>query len=236
MVDTENAWARILRARQAPHEPSTAADRAQLLDTALALACTVVADCAGCSVTQEQSGGFHTPAASNALSLQLDEAQYAADDGPCVAACRDGAVHSVSTMTHAVAYPGYSAAARELKVGSSLSLPLPGAPRPAALNVYAHHSEAFGDERTVATARLLARCVAALLPDPAGLPDGDDTVPGIAEVEQRRAQVRRAEQVLAERDGASRPEAFATLVSRSVTECKSIFEVASDVAAGGGRR
>jgi hypothetical protein len=227
-VDTERAWARILQARQAAHQPGTAADRAELLDTALALACTVVADCAGCSVTEARAGGFHTPAASNALSLQLDEAQYVAADGPCVAACRDGRMHSVATMTGAVNYPGYSAAARDMNVGSSLSLPLPGAPRASALNVYAHHPAAFDDERTVATARLLARCVAALLPDPAG-PVAADTAVALAEVEQRRSQIRRAEQVLADRDGATRPDAFNALVSRSVTEGKSIFDVARDV-------
>jgi hypothetical protein len=54
----------------------------------------------GCSVTELTGDGYRTSASSVELARLWDEAQYAVDEGPCVAAARTGRLH------HLVDLPG----------------------------------------------------------------------------------------------------------------------------------
>ena len=134
--------------------------------------------------------------------MTLDLAQYSADDGPCVAACRDGQPHSIVVMGEEAAYAGFTAAASAHNVRSSLSLPLAGTARASALNLYASSTSAFQTSHARSVAELLARCVTALLPAAGKAGTAND--PGALDLVSANAAhtlVVRARQVLQHRRG-----------------------------------
>ena len=129
-MGNEDAWAVVVEAASTGGLKAAPAERLRLLQVALGLGHSITEDSVGCSVTVAAGSEFMTPAASNELAMELDLAQYAAQDGPCVAACRDGQEHSIVVMSREDAYPGFAAAAMQHGVRSSLSLPLSSDPRP----------------------------------------------------------------------------------------------------------
>ncbi len=239
-MDSEIIWKRLVSAAAEPTAVGSDPARRELLSHAVTVGTTITDDSVGCSITETLDSGFRTPVASGPLALELDDAQYRDDDGPCVAACRDGQVHSITMMAAERAYPGFTRTALSRDVRSSLSLPLPGLSRASALNLYSRGVAAFEAPRSQAVASLLARCVAAVLatdpfaadrpsgslvhaasghPPTSGLPDG------------AQAQlIARAIDRLGERAGLDQSEAFAELTRRSRTEGRSIFAVCRDLA------
>ena len=225
-MDNQQEWARILDALSNRREQPDESTRHRVAQDALSLAGTVTDQVVGCSVTEATASGFRTPIASNALALELDMAQYAASAGPCIAACRDGRPHSITTMTGEEHYPHFTGVAEQHGVRSSLSLPLAGARPASALNLYARSLSAFEDPRVRAVAELLARCVARSLPD-SPAPAGPGGSPPEA-VQRRRRLVQQAQAVLAA-DGRTTKEAFDVMRRRSIAEQRSIFDIARDV-------
>ncbi len=234
-MSSHRHWARIVEAVARPHTVPSPEDRAELLQTALALGPGVVPDLVGCSVTQavdtDTGTDYRTPVASNALALALDHAQYVLDDGPCVAACRDGQSHSVAVMDDESEFADFTAAALDHGVHSSLSLPLVHS-RPSAINLYAGGHHAFADDRARAAAAFLARCVGGLLPDaspPAARPEPTSTTA------QRRELIERACAAVAKQEGCEPDRAFHQLTVLSRTQQRSIFEVARSLVGAGER-
>ena len=243
-MDSEVVWKRLVTAAAAPAAIASDRERRALLSLAMTVGTTVSTDSVGCSITEAVETGFRTPVASNALALDLDSAQYADDDGPCIAACREGVAHAVDVMAHEQSYREFAHVALAHGVRSSLSLPLSGAGRPSALNLYARTSSAFDAPRARSVAELLARCASALLvADPyAALrsPRADDALAdqedGTARFNPRRSEDARiiasALQVLAERGGVNEHQAFAEMVRRSVVQDRSVAALARDLLAG----
>ena len=219
-------WATVISAVSDPIGLDTRR-RMSLLDDALGLGTTITPDSAGCSVTELSDLGFHTPAASNELALHLDLAQYADGDGPCVAACRDKAVHAVAIMDVEPDYAGFAAAALSRGIHSSLSLPVFGGSRPSALNLYASSPSAFDDPRAIRIASLLARCVGAVLAD--HVRGGPATSANLQAARARHDLVRRAQRALVDTRGMTPEEALTWLMHRSRAEHCSIFTIVSDV-------
>ncbi len=229
----EDDWALVVEATADPALTATPEQRLRLLRTALGLGHSITDDSVGCSVTLTAGSEFVTPAASNELAMDLDLAQYAAQDGPCVAACRDGEVHSIVVMSEEDLYPGFTAAAVQHGVGSSLSLPLPALPS-AALNLYARSQNAFDEPGARTTAALLARCVARFLPEPVF--EINSSQPGVATALRRRRLVRSACERLARDEGADPATAFTRIAVRSRTQRRSVFDVCADIMAESGTK
>lgn len=214
-------WTRVTAAAD---RPGAVRDRDAVLGTAMTLGMGIVPEMAGCSVTRHHDGVFGTPISANDLAVALDEAQYEADAGPCLTAAR-GEAQRLDAADREPRYPEFSAAAARHGVGSSLSVPLPGVPEPAALNLYATVPAAFGAHRSRLVADLLARCLAALLEEPAAPGPGPVD---LAAALRRRTMMRAAEEELMVREQLSRAGAFHRLAERSVAESRSIFDVARD--------
>ncbi len=213
----------------ATRPPEVSGPRHEALQDALALGASITHDSVGSSVTELTGEGFNTPAASNQLAMALDHAQYQADDGPCVAACRDGRSHSITVIQEEAAYAGFIAAAVAHNVRSSLSLPLPGADRPSALNLYASSTSAFESGHARAVAQLLSRCVTALLPLAGVLVSRPRSDVELNTVQADNLLVARAMRVLEVRDGLSRSAAFTHLTMLSRTEQRRVVAIARDI-------
>ncbi len=174
---------------------------------------------------------------SDQLALDLDRAQYEAGDGPCMAAARERRRQYFDAATDGQRFPGFTAAAVERGVQSSISLPLTSADRSAALNLYATSRHAFDDERPRAVADLLARCVSVLLAraHPADRPVAYEPAQDdrLQDARARARLIADAEAVLIAGRSLSRSEAMSALIRRSRAEGRSIFEVARDVVRAG---
>ena len=118
------------------------------------LVCRGVPGCDGASISLLRDGDVSTLAATSDLIRTLDQAQYARDDGPCVAAMRDR--HEVAVPDYAAdrRWPDIDAEFRAAGVDSSLSLPLTEGDRVlGGLNLYAEAAASFtADSRQAAEA------------------------------------------------------------------------------------
>jgi len=103
-----------------------------------------------CGMTMRSNGRPVTVACSDPLAAQVDEVQYALDDGPCLHAMRGGHVVSIEDTADKARWPEFEARAAARGIRSCLSLPLKSGPpssggRPVgALNLYARTASAFG--------------------------------------------------------------------------------------------
>ncbi len=240
-MDTEVVWKRLVAAATRPTVIASDRERRALLSEAMTVGTSITADSIGCSITETVGTAFRTPVASGPLALDLDSAQYADDDGPCIAACRDGREHSITVMAEERSYREFTHVALSYDVRSSLSLPLIAVDRPSALNLYARSPSAFDPPRARAVAALLARCTAAILSaDPFGrnvqvLPASGKPVVGRAESIANPQYSARARTIasallsLRERDGLDQAEAFDALIRLSRQQQRSILAVSRDM-------
>jgi hypothetical protein len=179
------------------------------LELAVRLGVGIAPDAVGCSITEVADGQrYSTIAASSRMALELDQAQYDGGTGPCMQAALTGELQRIEQMESDSRFGDFPAAAYALGVSSSLSLPLRGARRRAALNFYAASSDGFDSPRAKAVATLLARCTVTLL-DPS---DGAVHDPALAKAREHGAVVTRAEDILMQ-SGLSRAQAFGKLIS-----------------------
>jgi GAF domain/ANTAR domain len=208
--------------------PGDQRDDQAALALAVSLGATITSDATACSVTQVNSSGFRTPAWSDRVALDLDEAQYACGDGPCVAAARDGQRHAIAVMADERRYPVFTSAAMEHGVRCSLSIPLSTREIPGALNLYARATSAYDSEPTRSTAELLARCVGLLLDDRPVRPN-----PGLAAALERRALIKRAQDELVRQGMSHETDAYVRMTQLSRRDNRSIFAVAADLVGEG---
>ena len=226
-MSSSESWALVVRAAQ---DPDLIGDRDSVLRAAVALG--VGDESLACSLTELVEGRPRTAAWSGAAALPLDMAQYAANDGPCLAAARAGTVHHVVGAVELSRYPGFAGAARRHGVESSLSVPLVDVRWPAALNFYGATPDVFGAARSRAVADLLARCVSRLLSS--GRPDRRVSDAAIATALKQGSGIRRAVDTLTAQHGVSRQEALSLLIRRCRLEQRSIHDIAEDVCGGAG--
>ena len=88
------------------------------------LACAVVTPVASCGITTRYDSAPLTVASSDERARVLDQAQYEADDGPCLHALRTGAVVEIDNQANDERWPGYRRAALEQNVLWVLAHPL----------------------------------------------------------------------------------------------------------------
>lgn len=88
-----------------------------------------------------------TAGASDDRSLQLDELQYDAGEGPCLQAIHSGLIVQVDEFATEGRFPGFAWAAAARGVASCLSLPVTVAGRTAGgMNLYGDMASAYNDE------------------------------------------------------------------------------------------
>ena len=135
----------------------------EFLNQVVTLVARVVTPAAACGLTTHRDGQPFTVAHSNELAAQVDEAQYGADEGPCLDALHSGQIVAVDDLATDERWARYRPHALARGVASSLSLPLPvDGQTVGALNLYSTEVRAFtGPARTHAEA-FAGQCSAAL--------------------------------------------------------------------------
>jgi GAF domain-containing protein len=99
-------------------------DLAGMLQRVADLAARTIPDCDSAGVTLVEYGRPSTAAATDVRTLVVDEAQYAAGDGPCLTAYRTREVQRFAAGQASHRYPAFSSAAARAGIRSFLAAPL----------------------------------------------------------------------------------------------------------------
>jgi GAF domain-containing protein len=169
-------------------------------------------------------------ASPDAVAALVDQAQYDADDGPCLQAYRKSTVtHVGDSAGTAARWPSYARAAAESGIGSSLSLPLTAADETyGALNLYATNRFAFRDT-DIAAAREFSACASIVLANASAYWDARDLAAGLAEAMRSRAAIEQAKGKLMASGRLDADEAFQVLVRASQRSNIPLREVAERI-------
>jgi GAF domain-containing protein len=193
------------------------------------LTCRTIEGCKYGSVTRPSAQGAYTAVSTSDIASEIDDAQYAAAEGPCLEALRTQQPVRVAPMAAPGPYERFRAAAVERGVRSSFSLPLAVRDRPVgALNLYSEGEHGF-DSVGDATATFFADQVAVAI--------------SCAELHERtRAVIGNLEEALGSRDligqakgilmlarGISADDAFTLLRAASQHSNRKLRDIADDV-------
>jgi len=209
--------------------------RDAVLETGCAAAKVVLPMAADVSVTVLAADAPRTVASTGSRAVRIDEAQYAAGEGPCLQAAAGAEPVLVSDLLAEERWPAYRPAATAAGIRASLSVPLRvGADLVAAVNLYAEQPQAF-DGEAGALAPDLVRYIAAVL---AGAEERQRAT-RLAEHLQRamdsRAVIEQAKGILMVQRGCNAQEAFDALVRISQESHRKLRDVAEQLVAQVGR-
>jgi GAF domain-containing protein len=98
------------------------------------------------SITILGEGGPYTSASTDPRAWQIDDAQYAEDDGPCLRAARAGTLVRVEVSTAEQLWPTFARVSGDLGVNSFLAAPLAvGQHAAGAVNLFSHDTHGFAE-------------------------------------------------------------------------------------------
>jgi GAF domain-containing protein len=121
-------------------------DLAGMLQRVADLAARTIPDCDSAGVTLMEHGQPVTAAATDQRTLAVDEAQYAAGDGPCLHAYRTGEVQRVASGKAHARFPAFATAAEAAGIHSFLAAPLMVRGEGiGSLNLYSTGDHGFGE-------------------------------------------------------------------------------------------
>lgn len=204
-----------------------------VLDRVAQLACDGIGACDLASVTTLEAGVFCTLVSTEPAALEIDQAQYDSDTGPCLDAFRQNHVVSVESMSEGDGWREFRTAAIERDVHASLSLPMTaGEKRVGALNLYTRTDHGFRSVAPDAALLFAKQAAAAVL--------GARTYGGMREVIghletalETRDLIGVAKGVIMANERVRADEAFDILVAASQHRNVKVRDLAVEVAATG---
>jgi len=194
-------------------------------------------DMAGISMVSStgSQGRIGTRVATSDAARRIDERQYGADDGPCVAAVRTGEAVLVETVADQGRWPAYAKEAELEGLVSSYAVPLKVRDRTlGALNLYSV-SSSFGSTNQ-AVVEELATHVAITLANAMAYQRTQDLVQNLNEALRSREVIGQATGILMERERCSAEEAFEILRSASQRANVKVRDIAARIVENGRAR
>jgi GAF domain-containing protein len=192
------------------------------------------------SVSLERDGGPVTVASTDDHAVAIDRAQYAADEGPCLAAARTGGIVRVTVDEVRERWPGFAGAVGRAAVGSYLSAPLfIDSEYHGSLNLYGEGTHGFG-ELDAALLELYTTAAEAALRAARRYVSAREHIEQLRLALTARAVIDQAKGVLMAIRGISADEAFVLLVEQSQKQNVKVRDLAQrfvdDLSRGGDRR
>ena len=222
-------------AEQRPYVLTRVTDDANLLESlqrVAAAGCELLANCAASSVTVIAAGRPVTMAATDDIAEVLDQAQYDADDGPCLTAARREQVVRVDDLAGDDRWPQYRHAGGAHGVTSSLSLPLliPDDDTFGALNIYGKAAGGFSrdDERI---ARGFAAHAAVVVANVIAYWEALALSRNLSAAMEHRGVIEQAKGILMGAHRISADDAFNLLRQRSQSENRKLRDIVVEVVA-----
>lgn len=180
--------------------------------------------CDGVSVMFVHRGGrISSPAFSSQVAFDSDQAQYAANQGPCLEAIREHHTVMIADLRQDERWPTYRGIALELGVRSMLSFRLfMESDTMGALDFYSRTPHAFGDMDTLLGQVFASHAAIAL--------KAAITEAGLASALRSRDVIGQAKGVLMERSRISAAVAFERLQAMSQAANRPLREIAGEIA------
>jgi GAF domain-containing protein len=197
----------------------------------LAVGTVVACDCCGVSLSGDR--GVGTRVATSQIARQVDEEQYAADEGPCLTAVRTGEPVNLQLISATRdQWPAFARAAAAVGVTSSYSVPMTVDHQTVgALNLYSRTGPFQEADRGIAGQ--LARQAAVTLANVRAYAVSQELVSQLDEALRSRDVIGQAKGILMERHKINADEAFQVLVRASQRGHLKLREVAQRVAETG---
>jgi PAS domain S-box-containing protein len=191
----------------------------------------------GChaGVTLMEKGRPTTAVATDDLVGTVDDAQYQADEGPCLDAIRDGRPHRSDAVADDPRWPRFGPAAAGEGVVSVMALPLEVRGETlGALNLYSTEPAAFSDPTRERLAELLAGQAAVALANARLYESSSRLATQLQEAMASRGVIEQAKGVLMARERCTEDQAFDILRRASQRTNRKLREIAKLVVDGAG--
>ncbi len=193
------------------------------------LAVSTLPGCDAADLTLLPDGIPRTMAATDHRATTLDDAQYAAGDGPCLDAARHQHVNLVGSTLSDERWPHFCTEATRLGILSALAMPLQARDVPVgALNLYSTTEFGLGDD-TQASAQLFAAQAAVAVANARTHAALRATTAQLEEALWSRAIIDQAKGVIIAREHCSADAAFALLREQSQRENRKVRVVAQEI-------
>src|SRR4051812_4569080 len=124
-ASSQEAGGRCPRVAMNANTPIVPGTTQQTLDAVAEMSLRCVPGAVSVSVTVVTNAGARTIAATSDWAGTIDQAQYAAGDGPCVEASVGGEVREMTDAAIETRWPAFTAAALAGGALSSMSIPIP---------------------------------------------------------------------------------------------------------------
>lgn len=183
-------------------------------------------DHAGSSLIRR--GRITTPAATDAVAKQLDEAQEHARRGPCLEAIREERIVESSDLREEPRWPEFTAEAMRVGVRSSLSFQIPGDDDAhSALNLYSTKPFGFTEHSRIVGGIFAAHAAIAI-----AAAKQHERAFNLEQALATRDVIGQAKGVLMARTGVDADQAFTLLTHASQRLNRRLRDVAEDIARG----
>ena len=199
------------------------------MHTKIALIATeTIPGCDLVTITCLREGKPFTPAFTDKKALALDEAQYRANDGPCLAAIAHRGLEHV-TVGSDDRWPVFVAAAAERGVIASLSVPLGNDERViGALNLYSETTTRYADE-ALRLACLFADQLGVAAATVARYVESYELAMQLQQAMESRAVIEQAKGILMAAQRCTPQVAFETLVRASQNRNRKLRAIAAEI-------
>ncbi len=202
-----------------------------LMERMVHVAAAALPEVSAASVTVPGGTAAFTLAASGPPALRVDEAQYAANDGPCLHALRTGEEVHVADFGTAV-WTATAAAAGQQGLHASLSVPMRNGEHVGVLNLYAGVAGAFAGEASRADARAFARYAATVVAAHTRFARAVTEVQQLREALESRAVIEQAKGMIMLQERCTADEAFQILVRTSQHSHLKLRDIAGTLVEG----
>jgi GAF domain-containing protein len=170
-----------------------------------------------------------TAAYSGDRVIPIDEAQYAAGEGPCLQAIKDSKAFAIDDLEKDDRWPDFRKGALAEGLRSSLSLPLlVGGRALGALNIYSFEKSSF-DEQDVELGRTFAAQAAVALANVQVYEGAKALADNLTKAMESRAVIEQAKGMIMMQRGCSEDEAFQTLVAASQARNQKLRDIAQEL-------
>ena len=186
--------------------------------------------CTAASITLIERGRAVTMGSSNDIAVDLDDAQYRRDAGPCLAAAREQRTIVLHDAKDAAAWPEFRAASARAGIASSISVPmtLGTDALEGGVNIYGAGGDAFAPADVILTSTFASQATAVVLNTRAYW-TAAELARNLAVALETRGAIERAEGILMGTRGLTDEEAFDALRVRSQLENRTLHDVATSV-------
>jgi GAF domain-containing protein len=207
---------------------------ADTLDRIAHLGVEAIAPADEIGITMLVGGKVKTAFFTDPEVVEIDQAQYATGEGPCLQAFRDGTIHRVDATRTDERFPSFSAACVAHGILSTLSMPMNVGGEPVgAFNVYARAERAFGEDDEQAAERFSSQA-AIVVANASAYWDAHQLTLDLEAALRSRAVIEQAKGILMASQRCSADEAFQVMVRASQRENIKLRDIAARIVANVG--